>query len=245
MNNFVKYLSKMAGRASFMAISIFSFGMPNAYADKPHKAYVYTELQMSIPFSDVPWAKINSDIKEQPGFINKTWLSGATNNSPGGFYVFDSIEHAQKFVTEYFPQEAAAFGVAHTTRIFDALSTESASKDMNSVHYGGKIKQKPKAFVYTEVQVSALPFDKAVPWHDRNPVIKQQTGLLSKTWLSGLNTGTIGGLYAFDTMENAKEFAIKDFPKVAKSLNSAFYTRVFDAQATEEASIDMDSPFYK
>ncbi len=210
-----------------------------------HKAYIYTELQISVPFKDVPWQAINGRIKAQPGFINKTWLAGTTNNSAGGFYVFDSIENAQKFVTNYFPDEAKGFSVAQTTRIFDAVATEEASRDMNSMHIDGKINQKPGAFVYTEVQVHASPFNEAAPWRQLNPTLKKQPGLLGKTWLSGLHTATPGGLYAFDTVENAQKFAIEYFPTEAQKLNAAFYTRVFDANVTEAASRDMNSPFYK
>ncbi len=115
---------------------------------------------------------------------------------------------------------------------------------MKSVHYTATISQKPGAFVYTEVQLSVLPFEKA-PWRTQNPKLLKQKGLLAKTWLSGAHTGTIGGFYAFDTLENAKTFAIDVFPKTAEALKAAFYTRVFDASQTEAASKDMNSPFYK
>lgn len=219
---------------------------PSAFADqKPHGAYVYTELQISVPFAQVPWEKINANIRLQPGFINKTWLSGTSNQSAGGFYTFQTIADAQRFVTEYFPAEAAGFGVAQTTRIFDATATAAASIDMNSVFYGSPGSKTPGAFVYTEVQVHATPFNSIVAWHERNPAIKRQPGLLSKTWLSGLNTGTVGGFYAFDTVENAKTFATELFPKMAKTMNAAFYTRVFDANTTVAASKSMASPFYR
>ncbi len=210
-----------------------------------HKAYVYTELQNSVSsFDDIPWHRVNQTIKEQPGFINKTWLFGVGNHSGGGLYTFDSIENAQKFVTGYFPSEARGFGVAQTTRVFDADATEEASRDMNSMHYDGKIDREPGAYVYTEVQLHAVPFDSAAPWRDLNPTLKKQPGLLAKTWLSGLHAGTPGGLYAFDTIENAKKFALDYFPTEAAALNAAFYTRVFDAVATKAASVEMDSPFY-
>lgn len=212
-------------------------------AQSEPKAFVYTELQMSVPFEQIPWHRINAEIKKQPGFLNKTWLSGVGNKSGGGLYAFDSVENAQKFVTGYFPAEAKQFGVAQTTRVFNADVTKDASIDMNSVYYGGAMKQKPGAYVYTEVQLHVVPFD-AGPWRQLNPVLKQQPGLLSKTWLSGLHTGTPGGLYAFDTLENAQKFAINYFPKEAAGLNAAFYTRVFDANITENASREMDSPFY-
>lgn len=77
-----------------------------------------------------------------------------------------------------------------------------------------------------------------------NPTLKQQPGLLAKTWLSGIHTGTPGGFYAFDTIENASSFAINYFPTEAAGLGAAFYTRVFDAAVVEEASRAMNSPFY-
>lgn len=208
------------------------------------KAFVYTELQISIPFTSVPWVRFNAAIRQQPGFIDKTWLSGAGNQSAGGLYSFDSIDNATKFCTDYFPNEAHELGVAQTTRIFDALATEEASRDMNSMHFGGKIKAKPGAYVYTEVWLSAKPFNDTAPWRVMNPILKQQPGLLAKTWLSGLHTGTPGGFYAFDTVENATSFALSYFPTEAASLNAAFYTRVFDGAVTEQASRAMSSPFY-
>ena len=205
-------------------------------------AFVYTELQISVPFTDVPWQVLSDRINAQPGFINKTWLAGHGNNSVGGFYAFDSIENAQKFVTGYFPGEASSFSVAHTTRIFPAAPVRDASADMNSPHFGAAPERKPGAFVYTELQVN-VPFENA-PWRDRNPVLREQTGLISKNWLSGLNTQTLGGLDAFDTVENAVEFAVNVFPKTAEKMNTALYTRVFDANITEEASRYLRSPYY-
>lgn len=208
----------------------------------PQNAFVYTELQISVPFADAPWREISASIQKQPGFISKTWLAGVGNNSIGGLYSFDSIENAQKFVTGYFPGEARNFGVAHNTRIFDATLVREASIELDSPHFGSMLKQSPGAFVYTEVQVN-VPFEKA-PWKASNPLLKQQKGLLAKTWLSGLHTNTLGGLDAFDTIENAQAFAIETFPKTAAKLNAAFYTRVFDARVTEAASRLLHSPFY-
>ncbi|MEQ8392473.1 MAG: YdhR family protein [Thalassospira sp.] len=234
----------LAGSA-FVAPSILHRASASQTGTAPmsQKAFVYTELQISAPFDQVPWQAINDTIKKQPGFLNKTWLSGVGNNSAGGIYAFDTVENAQAFVTGYFPSEARNFGVAQTTRVFDAVATQEASVDMNSVHYGATPKAKPGAYVYTEVQLHVLPFDNG-PWRDFNPVLKQQPGLLSKTWLSGLHTGTPGGFYAFDTIENATRFALDYFPGEAKALNAAFYTRIFDAKVTEAASLDMASPFY-
>ncbi|MBV1880681.1 MAG: YdhR family protein [Pseudomonadales bacterium] len=207
------------------------------------KAFVYTEVQTSVPFNKVPWEQRNPVISSQPGFQYKTWLSGLGNHSVGGIYAFDTIENAQKYVTDFFPNQAKKQGVAHTTRIFDAVIVEDASRDIGSVDFGGEISKAPNAFVYTEIQVH-LPFEN-VPWQQRNSILKQHPGLLSKTWLSGYKTNTIGGIYAFDTIENAKLFALESFPKVAKELKAAFYTRVFDGQIVKDASRGMRSPYFK
>lgn len=206
------------------------------------KAFVYTELQISRPFAEVPWQDVNAAIKQQSGFINKTWLVSVADNSLGGIYAFDSIENAQKFVTGYFPTEAGKLGVAQISRLFDAIKVKEASLDIDSPHFGVTMAQKPGAFVYTEVQVN-VPFENA-PWQSRNPVLKQQPGLIAKTWLSGLHTNTLGGIDAFDTIENAKAFAFEDFPKTAAKMNAAFVTRVFDAGVAEEASRQMNSPYF-
>lgn len=206
------------------------------------KAFVYTELQISVPFAEAPWREINPEILEQPGFRNKTWLAGVKNQSLGGLYEFDSIENAKKFVTGYFPAEARKFGVAQTTRVFDGDVVEEASKYLNSMHFGGKLSVEPQAFVYTEAQIGA-PFA-AAPWREMNPVLKAQPGLLHKTWLSGVHTNSVGGFYAFDTLENATKFVTEYFPTEAAGLNVAYTTRIFDATAVKEASRPLSSPFF-
>ncbi|MES9834483.1 MAG: hypothetical protein ABW139_19810 [Candidatus Thiodiazotropha sp. DIVDIV] len=206
------------------------------------KAFVYTELQLSVPFHQVPWQTINKELLQQPGLMNKTWFAGEGNDSLGGFYAFDSIDNALSFVTGYLPAKAKSLGAAQASRIFDALVVEEASRELGSPHFGVALKQNPGAFVYTEVQVN-VPFEKA-PWRKRNSVLKQQSGLLAKTWLSGLHTHTLGGIDVFDSVEQARRFALEVFPETAKRLNAAFYTRVFDASVTEKASRQMRSPYF-
>ncbi len=206
------------------------------------KAFVYTELQISVPFEKSPWREINPQLLQQEGFRNKTWLSGIANQSLGGFYEFDTIENAKKFVTGIFPKEAKKLGAALTTRIFDGDVVEEASQFLNSAHFDGKVTTKPKAYVYTEVQISA-PFADA-PWKQMNPLLKAQPGLLHKTWLSGVQNNSVGGFYAFDSIENATTFVTDYFPTEAAGLNVAYTTRLFDALVTEEASRPLSSPFY-
>lgn len=208
----------------------------------PSKAFVYTELQISLPFADVPYADLNAEIRQQPGFVNKTWLSGIATQSVGGFYEFDSIASAKAFVTGYFPAEAHKFGVAQTSRVFDGSTVEEASRFLNSMHFGGTLGVRPAAFIYTEVQVS-VPFDQA-PWRQMNPILKAQPGLLHKTWLSGVDNLSAGGFYAFNTIANATHFATDYFPAEAAGLNAAYTTRLFDAAPVVEASRAMNTPFF-
>lgn len=207
------------------------------------KAFLYTQLQISIPFEEVPWSRINEGIRAQPGFLNKTWLAGVGTRTVGGLYAFDSVESARTFALSHFTAEARAFGVAQTTRIFDAVTTEEASREMGSVHYGAAPPPPFEAYVYTEVQVG-LPRFADAPWRTLNPVLLEQPGLLCKTWLSGVNNGTVGGLYAFETLERARSFCTDYFPTEARRLQAAFTTCLFDAKVTAEASRAMGSPFF-
>lgn len=247
MKNLLKIRRCQLGKSIFRVVTTLMFSaIPIVgFADvgSEPKAFVYTELQLSAPFEAIPWQKLNTVIKQQPGFVNKTWLSGVGNNSVGGFYAFDSIDGAQQFVTEYFPNEAKGLGAAQTTRVFSATAGAEASRSANSVYYGTKLNQKPGAYVYTEFQVRVQPFQKKF-WGSANSDMVNQPGVLTKTWLIGLNTETIGGFFAFDTLENAKSFTLNYIPNEAKKMKTAFYTRIFDASKTETASRAMSSPFY-
>lgn len=206
------------------------------------RGFLYTEVQIAVPFDDAPWKKINEAILRQPGFMSKTWLSGLGTNSLGGFYAFETLESAQRFATDYFPSEARGFGVAHTTRLFDAAVVEEASKALNSPQFGADPGKAPGAFVYTEVQVHRA-FEDGL-WKPRTEALRATPGLLSKTWLSGVHTQSLGGFEAFATLEQAKSYALDVFPKIAAGMEAAFQTRIFDATVTAEASRAMRSPYY-
>ncbi|MEW8437150.1 MAG: YdhR family protein [Candidatus Thiodiazotropha taylori] len=205
-------------------------------------AFLYTEVQASTPFERLPWEERNPVIASQEGFISKTWLSGRRNLSMGGFYSFESIAAARRYAAAFFPEAQRRYGNAHTSRIFDASVTQEASIDINSPHFSIALGHKPGAYVYTEVQVS-VPFEQ-FPWRKRNRELKKIPGLLGKTWLSGLNTQTLGGFDIFDSLENAERFAIERFPETAAKLGAAFTTRIFDASVTEAASRGIGSPMF-
>ena len=100
----------------------------------------------------------------------------------------------------------------------------------------------PKVFLYAEFQVSA-PFGEAV-WSNANPAMQNITGLLSKTWLSGINTNTVGGFYAFDTEANARAYAQGRLADFANAAGGSLTVKLFDGESTEKASRGMRSPFY-
>ncbi len=99
------------------------------------KAFVYTEVQIAVPFSEIPWKGVNQNLLSVKGLIRKTWLSGVGSNSVGGLYEFNSLENAQDFSWNIFPSEARQLGASFTTKIFDGDITEEASIAMKSPHY--------------------------------------------------------------------------------------------------------------
>lgn len=60
----------------------------------------------------------------------------------------------------------------------------------------------------------------------------------------GAFANTLGGIYAFDTVANARSFALSYFPTETAKMNAAFYTRLFDASQVEDASRQLNSPFF-
>ena len=128
-------------------------------------------------------------------------------------------------------------------RVFDNQATAEASRGYGCAPFLAGRSQPSHAHLFTPKCRSLFPL-KTHHGRIRNPVLRRQKGLLSKIWLSGHNTNTLGGLDAFDTVENALDFAINEFPKTTATMNAAFYTRVFDARVTEAASRGLNSPYY-
>lgn len=99
-----------------------------------------------------------------------------------------------------------------------------------------------KVYLYAEIQVS-LPFAE-IDWPSINVSMKQEKGLKSKTWLSGLNTNTIGGFYEFDSLENAKAYAVGYLAEAAQQLGGSLTVRLYDGDVVAEASKAIHSPYY-
>ncbi|HTR16188.1 MAG TPA: hypothetical protein VMI52_04045 [Acetobacteraceae bacterium] len=99
-----------------------------------------------------------------------------------------------------------------------------------------------KVFLYAEIQV-AVPFQD-VDWQAINVAMKRESGLKSKTWLSGINTHTVGGFYEFDSLENARSYAEGYLAEAAKQLGGSLSVRLFDGDVTADANRGMNSPYY-
>ena len=100
-----------------------------------------------------------------------------------------------------------------------------------------------KIYLYAEIQVS-IPFSK-IDWQAINVAMKREKGLKSKTWLSGINTHSIGGFYEFDSLENAQAYATGYLASAAQQLGGSLSVRLFDGDVAAEASRGINSPFYE
>ena len=100
-----------------------------------------------------------------------------------------------------------------------------------------------KVYLYAEIQVS-IPFSK-IDWQAINVAMKREKGLKSKTWLSGINTHSIGGFYEFDSLENAQAYATGYLASAAQQLGGSLSVRLFDGDVVAEASRGIGSPFYE
>lgn len=99
------------------------------------KVFLYAEIQVGIPFTEVDWRAINIEMKKNPGLKSKTWLSGINNHSIGGFYEFDSVENARAYAEGYLAAAAKQLGGTLSVKLFDGDVTEKANIGMASPYY--------------------------------------------------------------------------------------------------------------
>ncbi len=102
--------------------------------------------------------------------------------------------------------------------------------------------QPSRVFLYAEFQVS-VPFSEGV-WREANPAMHTVPGLRSKTWLSGINTHSVGGFYEFDCLQNARDYAVGMLADFAKAAGASLTVKLFDGDVVADASKDMGSPYF-
>lgn len=100
-----------------------------------------------------------------------------------------------------------------------------------------------KVLLYGEVQINVEAFTPEL-WEPINEKLKKVKGLIRKTWLTGLNTNTLGGLYEFDSVENALAFSHNEYIDEGRALGVTISSKIFDGDKAEAASRAMNSPQY-
>ncbi len=99
------------------------------------KVFLYAEIQVAIPFTDIDWAAINTAMKKEKGLKSKTWLSGINNHSIGGFYEFDSLENARAYADGCLAAAARQLGGSLSVKLFDGDVVADASRGISSPYY--------------------------------------------------------------------------------------------------------------
>jgi hypothetical protein len=102
---------------------------------QPSRVFLYAEFQVSVPFSEGVWREANPAMHTVPGLRSKTWLSGINTNSVGGFYEFDSVQHARAYATGMLSDFARAANASLTVKLFDGDVVAEASKGMGSPYF--------------------------------------------------------------------------------------------------------------
>lgn len=94
--------------------------------------------------------------------------------------------------------------------------------------------QPSRVFLYAEFQVS-VPFSEGV-WREANPAMHTVPGLRSKTWLSGINTHSVGGFCELDSVQNARPYAVGMLADFAKAARMPVSVKLFNGEVVAEAS---------
>ncbi|WP_020683995.1 YdhR family protein [Marinobacterium rhizophilum] len=102
--------------------------------------------------------------------------------------------------------------------------------------------QPSRVFLYAEFQISAS-FTEDL-WQDVNTAMHTVLGLRNKTWLSGINSHSVGGFYEFDSIQNARAYAEGMLSDLAKTVNASLSVKLFDGDVVAEASRGMNSPYF-
>lgn len=99
-----------------------------------------------------------------------------------------------------------------------------------------------RVFLYAEFQAS-VPFGDNV-WRDANVAMLGVAGLRSKTWLSGLNTHSVGGFYEFDSVENARAYAEGMLGNFANAAGASLSVKLYNGDVVAGGSKQMRSPYF-
>jgi hypothetical protein len=96
------------------------------------RTFLYAEIQVSVPFDKIDWGAFNVAMQKEPGLKSKTWLSGINNQTIGGFYEFDSLEHAKAYAEGFLAAAAKQIGGSLSVKLFDGEVVKDASAGIHS-----------------------------------------------------------------------------------------------------------------
>jgi phosphodiesterase/alkaline phosphatase D-like protein len=118
----------------------------------------------------------------------------------------------------------------------------------NQVVRSGQVSTSAERDFTVKVDVQELPAGSNYFYRfigaDANPMMHTVNGLRNKTWLSGINTHSVGGFYEFDSIENARAYAEGMLSQFAKAANASLTVKLFDGEVVATASQGMHSPYY-
>jgi len=85
--------------------------------------------------------------------------------------------------------------------------------------------QPNRVFLYAEFP-SVRTLSEGV-WREPIPPCTPCRDLRSKTWLSGINTHSVGGFYEFDSVQNARTYAVGMLADFAKAAGASLTVKLF------------------
>ncbi len=100
-----------------------------------------------------------------------------------------------------------------------------------------------RVFLYAEFEVS-LSSDEVVSWRKANPAMHTVAGLRNRTLLSGIEQSSLGGLYEFDPINDARAYANGALGDFARSVGGRVTLRFLSADVIAEASADTAFPYF-
>lgn len=68
--------------------------------------------------------------------------------------------------------------------------------------------------------------------------------MVYKTWLSGINTKTVGGFYEFENQLDAQAYIDELLIPYTKQFGGNLTVKLFDGEIVKDVSLSMNSPFY-
>jgi hypothetical protein len=100
------------------------------------RAFLYAEFEIPAALGKGAWQAANPAVHTVPGLRSRTLLSGIGTDVAGGFYEFDTVEHARAYAESVLSDFARSFGGKITLRLFSGDALAEASRSTASPYFG-------------------------------------------------------------------------------------------------------------